>query len=157
MEPRKQIGRLISARNVRLPNPMEIFMYKIDKRPFGFALTFGGFIQKDEMEKWNSESAMHLAIASARFGVLIDMRDLKPLPSDSQEIMVRGQKLYKDAGMQRSAVILNNVTTTMQFIRLAKASGIYTWERYFDASSDPNWEEKALKWIKSGIDVSLAA
>jgi hypothetical protein len=136
---------------------MEIFMYKLEKRPFGFALTFGGFIQKDEMEKWCSESALHLARASAQFGVLIDMRDLKPLPFDSQEIMVRGQKLYKDAGMQRSAVILNNATTTIQFIRLAKTSGIYVWERYFDASSDTKWEEKALKWIKSGIDASVAA
>jgi hypothetical protein len=71
--------------------------------------------------------------------------------------MVSGQKLYKEAGMQRSAVVLNSATLTMQFIRLAKASGIYEWERYFDASSDQHWKENAMNWIKTGIDATVAA
>jgi len=127
-------------------------MYRIERRPFGFALTFGGFIRKEEMDSWCTESREQLRGAPNSFSVLIDMRELKPLPADAQEVMVLGQKLYKGAGMQRSAVILNNATTTLQFIRLAKDSGIDAWERYFDASSEPRWEEKSLGWVKSGID-----
>jgi hypothetical protein len=132
-------------------------MYKIEKKFFGVQLTFGGYLKKDELDTWKAESAAQLSSVSTPFGVLIDMRELKPLTADAQEVMVSGQKLYKDAGMQRSAVILNSATLTMQFIRLAKASGIYEWERYFDASSDQQWEERAMEWIKNGIDANVAA
>jgi hypothetical protein len=120
-------------------------------------LTFGGFIQKEEMDNWLSESRKQLVGTLAPFGVVVDMRDLSPLPADAQAVMVSGQKLYKQAGMQRSAVILNNPITTAQFHRLAKESGIYAWERYLDASSEPRWREKAVNWTKSGIDPDLAA
>jgi len=131
-------------------------MYKIEKRPSGFLLTFGGFIEKDEMNRWMEESRTQLTGTRAPFGVVIDMRTLAPLPADAQVTMVEGQKLYKDAGMERSAVILANPVTKAQFRRLAQQSGIYAWERYLDASSEPNWQAKAISWVKSGADPDLA-
>jgi hypothetical protein len=132
-------------------------MYKIEKRPYGFVLTFGEFMRKAEMDSWYSESRKQLAGTSGPFGIMVDMRTLKPLPEDAQGVMVQGQKLYKDAGMERSVVILNNAVTTAQFRRLAKESGISAWERYIDASSQPKWEEKAVNWIKSGTDPDKVA
>ncbi|MCK5077854.1 MAG: hypothetical protein KAR38_15835, partial [Calditrichia bacterium] len=82
----------------------------------------------------------------------IDMRSLKPLPKDSQETMESGQKLFKEKGMQRSAVIVNNALLALQFKRLAKESGIYEWERYLDASKLPDWENIATNWLKNGTD-----
>lgn len=127
-------------------------MYKIETRPSGFLLTFGGFIQKQEMEQWLEESSKTLLIAPPEFGVIIDMRKLKPLPQDAQEIMVKGQQMYKMKGMKRSVVILDNPTTTFQFKRLAKESGIYAFERYIDASIMPDWSQAAVDWVNSGID-----
>jgi hypothetical protein len=132
-------------------------MYKIEKKHFGLQLTFGGYLKKEELDTWKSESATQLVNIQSPFGVLIDMRELKPLTPDAQEVMVSGQMPYKNAGMQRSAVILNSATLTMQFVRLAKTSGIYAWERYFDASSDPSWEDKTIDWLKNGIDAGVAA
>jgi len=130
-------------------------MYKIEKRPSGFLLTFGGFMERDEMNQWMSESRTQLAGARPPFGVVVDMRTLAPLPADAQAVMVEGQKLYKDAGMERSAVILANAVTRAQFRRLAQQSGIYAWERYLDASSEPNWPAKAVNWVKAGTDPDL--
>lgn len=127
-------------------------MYKIERRPSGFLLTFSGFILADEMLQWRNESVEALALVNEPFGVIVDMRSLKPLPADAQAIMVEGQALYKNKGMQRSAVILTNPLTTAQFKRLAKESGIYAWERYLDASSMTNWSEVAVKWVRDGID-----
>lgn len=127
-------------------------MYKIERRPSGFLLTFSGFILADEMLQWRNESVEALALVNEPFGVIVDMRTLKPLPADAQAIMVEGQALYKNKGMQRSAVILTNPLTTAQFKRLAKESGIYAWERYLDASSMTNWSEVAVKWVRDGID-----
>jgi hypothetical protein len=127
-------------------------MYKIEKRPSGFLLTFGGFITAEQMKEWVGESRAALQTAPPSFGVIVDMRTLVPLESDAQQQMVAGQKLYKDRGLKRSAVILNNAVTTMQFRRLAKESGISAWERYIDASANPDWPKAATAWVKDGVD-----
>jgi hypothetical protein len=127
-------------------------VYKIEKKEFGFKLIFGDFIEAAEMKAWVEESKIKLQTARSPFGIMVDMRTLKPLPVETQPLMEEGQKLYKAKGMARSAVILNELITKMQFQRLAKKTGIYQWERYFDASSEPNWEKKALDWINKEID-----
>jgi hypothetical protein len=127
-------------------------VYKIEKRPSGFLLTFGGFIEKDEMDRWFAESVVVLQGAVAPFGVIIDMRVLQPLRPEVQAVMVEGQKRYMTAGMQRSCVIVANAITAAQFKRLAKESGIYAFERYLDAEQTPDWTKPAVAWVKEGVD-----
>ena len=127
-------------------------MFSIEKKDFGYHLTFGGFIKAEEMGRWVEESKEVLENAPSAFGVFVDMRTLKPLPTESQPLMEEGQKLYKGKGMVRSVVILNDLVTTIQFKRIAKDTGIYEWERYLDAESEPEWEQVGLDWIQNGID-----
>ena len=128
-------------------------MYKIEKKDFGFKLTFAGFIQLAEMQQWANEFGAEVQkLGGAKYGVLVDMTELKPLPKDAQEFMTQGQLAARKGGMERSAVILNDTIVMMQFKRLAQESGIYNWERYFNAKDDPNYEAKAIDWIKNGVD-----
>ncbi len=127
-------------------------MYKIEKKDYGYKLIFSGTIDLDEMKEWVRESEKALVSAPSNFGVLVDMRDLKPLESDAKTEMEKGQKLYKDKGMQRSAVILNSAILTVQFKNIARKSGIYQWERYLNASKVADWEKRAVDWIKNGVD-----
>lgn len=127
-------------------------MYRIEKAGYGVKLTFGGFIQPDEMAKWYTESETTARTLPSRFGVFVDMRDLKPLPAESQTKMQAGQKLFKAKGMERSVVVLNNPTTTFQFKRIANETGIAQWERYIDASTNADWEEKGRQWLVSAKD-----
>jgi hypothetical protein len=127
-------------------------MIKTEKKLFGYHFTFSGYIQKDEMDKWVKDSEKILNGQTGKFGVLADLRTIKPLPPDAQESMKVGQKLYKSKGLQRSVVVLNDSITTMQFKRIAKETGIYEWERYIDASKTINWEQVGIDWIKDGKD-----
>jgi len=127
-------------------------MYKIERKNGSFTLTFGGRIDKPEMERWVKDSEKELGFCHGAFGVIIDMRTLDPLRPDVQSVMVQGQALYRSKGMQRSAVILDNPVLTFQFMRLAKESGIYAFERYIDSSSDAGWQKRAEAWIISGVD-----
>jgi hypothetical protein len=127
-------------------------MYTIEKTNYGIKLTFGGFIQAPEMEQWAKESETALMNMPANWGNLVDMRELKPLPTDAENAMKKGQVLYKQCGMKRSAVILNNAVTTMQFTKIAKETGIYEFERYFNAADDVNWEKEAVDWIMNEVD-----
>lgn len=127
-------------------------MYQIEKKSYGVKLTFAGLIAKDEMQKWVAESAKITKSLPSKFGVFVDMRDLKPLAADSQLVMQEGQKLFKNAGMERSVVILSTAMVTMQFKRIAKETGIYEWERYIDFSKTADWEEIGIKWLEDKID-----
>jgi hypothetical protein len=128
-------------------------MYKIERRPSGYILTFTGLIDSTEMQRWFNDSKDKLAVeASSSFGVIIDMKDLKPLAADARTIMVDGQKLYKTKGMKRSAVILNSAEICKQFKNLALQSGIYSTERYIDASQVKNPVDIAIDWVKDAVD-----
>ena len=126
-------------------------MYKIDKTDLGFNLTFAGDMTKDEIEKWYMESEQALIGQQSPFGVIIDMRTLAPLPVEAQEIMVRGQSMYRSRGMERSCVILDDAITTIQFMRLARKSGIFKYERYINASEHRDWLARARNWVRHAI------
>lgn len=111
----------------------------------------------DEMKRWKAESITAINGAPKSFGVLIDMRDLRPgdVRPDAQPVMVEGQALYRKAGMVRSCVILQSATVTMQFQRIAKESGIGTYEQYINAAAHPDWRTKAVAWIENKVDPGL--
>jgi hypothetical protein len=96
-----------------MPAPPGKTMYKIEKTAGGFTLTFGGLMNKAEHERWVEESERALAGCTKPFGVIVDLRTLKPLSPDAQAVLVQGQGLYKRAGMERSVVILNSPLMTM--------------------------------------------
>ena len=125
-------------------------MYNITLRSSGYILKFGGSIDKDEMQRWYDESVETLKASPKSFGVIIDMTTLHPLEADVQNLMVEGQGLYKESGMHRSAVLTPNPILTMQFTRLAKESGIYETERYFDGNVK-GAIENAIAWVKDEI------
>ncbi len=127
-------------------------MYKIEKREFGFKLYFSGVIQADEMRRWLEESEKVLADTCGIFCVFVDMRGLQVLPPSSQEFMKQGQQLYKRKGMVRSVVITDTDVNRLQFVHIARKTGICEGERYIDAATEPNWEEVGLDWILEGIE-----
>jgi len=127
-------------------------VYAIEKQPFGFKLVFKGRISASEMQRWVDESRAALSSAPASFGLFMDMRDLQPLPPESQRVMLEGQRLYQRCGMRRSVVIIQTPSTCMQFTRLAQESGIHYWERYISAENTPDWEAKGWAWIQNAVD-----
>lgn len=127
-------------------------MYEIEKKGYGYKLTFSGSIDADEMSTWVKESKEQLSSAPTEFGVFVDMRTLQPLDTEAQASMEEGQKLYKATGMVRSVVVVASAIVRLQFARIARETGIYEWERYIDASSVPDWENVGIAWITEGVD-----
>ncbi|MFD1562054.1 hypothetical protein ACFR99_00500 [Haloarchaeobius amylolyticus] len=127
-------------------------MYTIERTEFGFQITFAGKIDEEELHEWIDDSRAALRDSPDEFGVLVDMRDLKLLSDDEQQLMRDGQQHYQDAGMVRSSVILDSAILTLQFRRLAQESGIYDWERYINAETTDDWHQQAVDWLVDGID-----
>ncbi len=129
-------------------------MYTIDETVYGIRLSFSGQITPEELESWISESEEILKNRKSDFGVFVDLRNIKPIHASELFLFRNGQKLYKNHGMVRSSVILKGAIITLQFRDIAKKSDIFFNERYIDASSNHNWEEEGIKWVKDGIEPS---
>ncbi len=86
------------------------------------------------------------------FSTFVDMRTLIPLGKEAIAPLGEGQRLARQSGMIRSAVIVQNPATASQFRRIAGDTGINQWERYIDASRVTDWEERGMDWILQGIE-----
>jgi hypothetical protein len=130
-------------------------MTNVEKNDYGFKLIFAGSISQDEMASWVEISRNALTSQISKFGVIIDMRELSPLSPGAKSKLLEGQKLFKEKGMTRSAVIVSQGFIASQLKLVAKDTGIYEWEKYIDSSSKENWEELAINWITNGSDPDL--
>lgn len=126
-------------------------MYKIDKKPYGIKITFSGFIKKDEMLSYKSEIKELLNSLPDKFGILMDMKEMKTLPAESQEVLNANPELVASR-VTRSATIINSALVGMQIKRLAVESQVSDTKRILDSSKSPNWEALADNWIANGVD-----
>ena len=131
-------------------------MYTIEQVPYGFHIVIGHPVTSEEAAAHLSLSRAMLATCARPFGVLVDIRTLRPLDGHVQGVIDQTQRLYRESGLRRSVVVCATTIMTMQFTRIAKETGVKDHERYVDASSTPDWEARAMAWIVDGTEPALA-
>ena len=129
--------------------------YSITSTDYGYFLSFSGSISEEEMKDWLADSRGELPSEKEPFGVLVDMLDLEPLDEAARAVLIRGQHLYKQKGMVRSAVLVNLAPGQAQLERIANQSGIYPTERYVNAHDFDDPKSIALDWVQHGKEPSL--
>ncbi|MBN1173616.1 MAG: hypothetical protein JXA67_15710 [Micromonosporaceae bacterium] len=122
--------------------------------PYGYKTEISAPFAPEAAASW-FEDIKRVVGAPHPFGQLVDLRGQKPYSEATNQIIEDAMRYVRQQGMQRSAVIVASAVTKMQIMRLAKETGMYDYERYFDASSDPQWERKAVDWIERGVDPDL--
>ena len=125
-------------------------MYEIRSAPYGFRLRFAETIDEEAMRAWLDESRRMLQDSPSSFGVFVDMRTLRPLSEKARVLLLKGQRLYQCAGMERSVVILDSPAIHSHWQRIAQQSGIWPNERYIDAGQVEDWETAGIRWITEG-------
>jgi hypothetical protein len=123
---------------------------------YGFRSTAPGYIIPAEARLWFEDlKARVLRLEGRPFGLLVDSRTQKSNPPESQEIIREAMVWLRAQGMQRSVVVLDSTVALIQILRIAKSTGVYSYERYLDALKDVHWESKAVDWLVNGIDPDL--
>lgn len=127
-------------------------MHSIEKTPYGLLIKLSGTITPEEMTRWVEDEHWFLpSLPTHHFGMIVDTRELEPLSPESQVELQKGLCLFRDKGLQRSAVIVDSPASREQFRRNAQESGIDAWERYIDASKrNSHWQEIAQAWVVDG-------
>ncbi|XXF79031.1 hypothetical protein P2318_04555 [Myxococcaceae bacterium GXIMD 01537] len=126
------------------------------KTAYGFRVNAPGFLSLAETRAWFEDLKRLVGDSGRPFGLLVDIRSQRANPPESQEVIKEAMAWMKNAGLVRSAVVLDSAVAKLQTTRLAKTSGVYAWERYVDASKGTDWEQRALGWIVNGVDPDLA-
>lgn len=125
-------------------------MIRLEKTPYGLRTTAPGFLTVQETQAWLAELKVLSAEMPGPFAMLVDIRT-QPAQAPAVTALIQEAMVWLKAhGMQRSAVVLDNPLAHMQITRLARSTGVYAHERYLDASSEPEWEAKALAWLTEG-------
>jgi hypothetical protein len=127
-------------------------MYTIEKKSYGVKLTFSGVFDIEDMIKWNTELEKFTNGLPHKFGIFIDLRGFKSLSHETEVEMHKGLNMIKKRGVERSVVILNDVTLKLQFKRQSPETDNMQWERYIVSSSTANWEEISEKMLAHGIN-----
>lgn len=124
---------------------------------YGFRVHAPGFITPEEARAWLEDLKPRvLALGGRPFGLLVDSRTQRANPVETQELIREAMVWLRDHGMERSVVALDSTVALMQILRLAKATGVYAYERYVDSLKDPAWEARALAWILRAVDPDLS-
>ncbi|MCP4179715.1 MAG: hypothetical protein GY756_18300 [bacterium] len=63
--------------------------------------------------------------------------------------------MFRQKGMKRSVIILDNATAKKQYIKLAKDKGLDKFERYISSNDTPDWKKRAEKWLENGIEPDI--
>ena len=127
-------------------------MYSIQRKNYGYLLTFSGIVSPIEMNRWFEDCKKELVHSPDEFVVFVDMRELTPLEPEAMDIITQGQIIFKQSGMIRSVVVVEKPVVNLQFVKISKLSGIHGNERVLDVMTSPNWEEAGLNWILHGIE-----
>lgn len=122
------------------------------KTRYGYRINAQGFVTLPEARAWFEDLRRLVGDSGKPFGLLVDIRGQRGNPAESQEVIKEAMAWMKQSGLARSAVVLDSTVAKIQTTRLAKTTGVYAWERYIDASKDPEWEARAVDWIVHGID-----
>lgn len=101
------------------------------------------------MQAYKDEFKTTLDLVPQQFGLLADMRTMKPLPPESQAIISANPE-WTASRIVRSAAIIDSALVKMQSRRLSKEWKQDTTKRYLDASRDHVGRPKLNTGSKKG-------
>jgi hypothetical protein len=131
--------------------------------PYGYRTTITGPVTVDEALRWYQD-IRRIAWPAKPFAQLVDLRASTPAGSPAEEpedpgtaaeiqsVITEAMRYVRARGMIRSACVVSDPVIREAVSRLAEQTGMAAWERYFDSSTDPDWEVQALRWVEDGVE-----
>jgi hypothetical protein len=127
-------------------------MYQVEKTAYGVKMTFAGMPELEEAKQFVSEYRTLLESVNSPFCLLVDSREQKPMPPDTEQVMSEAYAMSRAKGELRMAILVPSGIARMQLERRSKTNGTYEQTRYIDSSAHPDCEKIAIDWLVSGTD-----
>lgn len=106
-----------------------------------YKLHLEGVVDVKEMKELLKKVEQQLRAPAADFRVYSDLKGFKPAMPEVQEVMKTIQKMFKERGMKKVALLVDNAVTKMQLSRLHGESGVKGTDRFF-AADEKDYQQK---------------
>lgn len=126
-------------------------MFQVEEKPYGFQVTFEGFLQGEDVERFGGQMAKAVERQSGDFAVLVDLREMRTFPQEAQQKLMEVILYCRERGMNRNAVVVNSAITKIQANRLAKETQVEDI-RFIDAAQVDDWQKAAEDWLVKGTE-----
>jgi hypothetical protein len=114
-----------------------------DPTQFILRITVDGVASVADVTAFNEETRTKVKLFKGKpFGVLVDLRKMRPGSPESTEKVKENQTILMQAGVTKSAEIVDNASSMLQLNRVAKESGLLSRiQRFTDVAA-------ALAWLR---------
>lgn len=124
-------------------------MHQIEKRPYGFKISFEGFFQGQDVDRFAADMKRQVAGKSGEFAVLVDLQQSRTFPPEAQAGLMEIIGYCAEKGMNRNVIVVNSAISKIQANRLAREAGVVDI-RFLDAAEVDDWEKVAEDWLIRG-------
>lgn len=111
-----------------------------------YKIQLRGFIHKSEMQQLYESAQKALVSPASNFRVFSDLRGFKPASPDVQAVMTQIQTLFKQKGLKKVAILVDNILTKIQLERLHKENRIKGTDMFF-AAEEPNFMQNIESFL----------
>ena len=126
-------------------------MYRITKTAYGHKIVLQGALELEELRRWLEEIKQMVDSMPESFSVFVDTRHLSLLTPEKQQFLKEAQTYTQQHGLLRSVTIVDSTLTKMQQRQIAQRSGVDNTKLIIDAAHEPDWNQKALMWLATGV------
>jgi hypothetical protein len=97
-----------------------------------------------DLDAFNEETRKTVKVFGGRpFGILVDLRKMRPGSPESAEKVKENQAILMKAGLRKSAEVVESASAMLQLNRVARESGLLSKvQRFTDI-------ESALAWLRA--------
>jgi hypothetical protein len=127
-------------------------MRKIDKTDYGFRITTTGQLTLPEAEEFKFKLLETLSSHQSSFSLIVDIRGLIPLEPRVVEVIKEIMRTCAQMSIIRAAIIVSSPVIKAQQQQMSFDTLTANIDRTIDASKFHDWEERALAWVKHGVE-----
>lgn len=129
-----------------------VIMQKIEKTDFGFRIINTGQLNLTDAEAFKFMVLEALSSHSSSFSLIVDLRGLIPLEPKVIEVVKEIMKTRTRMSLVRAAIIVSSPVIKAQHRQMSFDTRTTQFDRTIDASKYPDWEERALAWVRDGVE-----
>lgn len=126
----------------------------VQKTEYGLEIKLHDRMSLDDLKIMGSQIEpilLEYKSQNKKLSILLDLSEVQRQDPLVMEEIGKGMILAKEAGVEKTALIFGSSIAKLQMATKARESGVYHLERYFSITDD-NYKEKALNWVKNGIE-----
>lgn len=123
-------------------------MYSIQFSDWGLVFEFTGPVTESMVQDWLRDVQQLIGGFSEPFSVVIDLKEATPKAPHVQEPLREGLKALQDAGMDRTAVVVDE--NYRDVWRRLPSGADWGGVRYVVARQGSKWASRAHGWVQRG-------